>query len=335
MERVRIGLVGCGLFGESHLQAFRAIPEAEIAAVFDVNRERAEQMAAEFGVGKVCGSLEELCALPELQAVDVVTPEHLHREPVETALARGKHVFVEKPLATDPEDCRRMVAAADAAGRFLVVGHLLRFETRYALLRERIASGALGDVVLMTARRNRPASLLDLYGRNHPALENCVHDIDLMLWYTQRPVIRVRGRGRRVTGRKHPDTFIGALEFEGGAIGMVETVWLLPDAGGIALDDAFRVIGSKGVGELSLVPPPLSFWEQSGFRAPDVYYDPRVFGSARGALRDELADFCRCVAANRAPTLNTGVEAARVVRVALALIESAETDREIIIDQWE
>ena len=335
MGRVRIGLVGCGLFGESHLQAFRAIPEAEIAAVFDVDRERAERLAAEFGVAKVCGSLEELCALPELQAVDVVTPEHLHREPVETALGRGKHVFVEKPLATDLEDCRRMIAAAEAAGRFLMVGHLLRFETRYALLRERIASGSLGDIVLMNARRNRPASLLDLYGRNHPALENCVHDIDLMLWYTQQPVIRVRGRGRRVTGRQFPDTFLGVLEFEGGAVGVVETVWLLPDAGGIALDDAFRVIGSKGVGEMSLVPPPLSFWDQAGFHTPDVYYDPRVFGSARGALRDELADFCRRVATGEPPELNTGVEAARVVQVVLALIESAETDREIIINRWE
>lgn len=335
MNRARIGLVGCGLFGESHLQAFRAIPEAEIAAVFDVNRERAEKVAAAFGIARVCESLEELCELPELQAVDVVTPEHLHREPVTTALARGKHVFVEKPLATDLDDCRAMINAAEAADRFLMVGHLLRFETRYALIREKIASGALGEVVLMNARRNRPASLLDLYGRNHPALENCVHDIDLMLWYTQQPVIRVRGRGRRVTGRKHPDTFVGCLEFEGGAIGTVETVWLLPEAGGIALDDAFRVIGSRGVADLNLVPAALSFWEESGYKSPDIYYDPRVFGSARGALRDELAHFCRCVATDQAPTLNTGIEAARVVQVVLALIESAETDKEIIIDQWD
>ncbi len=92
MNRARIGLVGCGLFGESHLQAFRAIPEAEIAAVFDVNRERAEKVAAAFGIARVCESLEELCELPELQAVDVVTPEHLHREPVTTALAAASLV---------------------------------------------------------------------------------------------------------------------------------------------------------------------------------------------------------------------------------------------------
>jgi len=335
MERVRIGLVGCGLFGESHLQAFRAIPEAEVAAVFDVDRERAKRLAAEFGVARVCDSLEELCALPELHAVDVVTPEHLHREPVETALARGKHVFVEKPLATNLDDCRSMIAAAEAAGRFLTVGHLLRFDTRYALIRERVASGALGEVVLMQARRNRPVSLLELYGRNHPAIENCIHDVDQMLWCVDRPVTRVRGHGRRVTGRRFPDTFLGVLEFEGGAIGVVETIWLLPDAGGIALDDAFRVIGAKGVADLNLVPAALSFWEEGGYRAPDIYYDPRVFGSARGALRDELAEFCRCVATDQAPKLNTGIEAARAVRVVLALIESAETDKEIIINQWD
>lgn len=335
MERVRIGLVGCGLFGESHLQAFRAIPEAEVAAVFDVDRGRAERLAAAFGVARVCGSLEELCALPEIAAVDVVTPEHLHREPVEAALERGKHVFVEKPLATDLEDCRRMIAAAAAAGRFLMVGHLLRFETRYAMLRERIASGALGEIVLMSARRNRPASHLDLYLRNHPALETCVHDVDLMLWYAQRPVIRARGRERKVTGRRFPDAFVGVLEFEGGAVGIVETLWLLPDAAGILLDDAFRVVGSKGVGNMSLVPAALSFWEPGGYQAPDVYYDPRVFDSARGALREELAEFCRCAASETAPALNTGIEAARVVRVVQALIESAEADRDVLIDQWD
>jgi len=89
------------------------------------------------------------------------------------------------------------------------------------------------------------------------------------------------------------------------------------------------------VADLNLVPAALSFWEEGGYRAPDIYYDPRVFGSARGALRDELAYFCRRVATGQAPELNTGTEAARAVCVALALVESAEADKEIIIDQWD
>src|SRR5579884_3033445 len=130
MKKVNIGLIGCGLFGESHLQAYRAVNSANIAAVYDIDHKRAVEMAREFGIPKVCDSAEELCALPDLQAVDVVTPEPLHFAPVTSALSNRKHVFVEKPFALDLEQCERMMDKARSADRILMVGHLLRFETK-------------------------------------------------------------------------------------------------------------------------------------------------------------------------------------------------------------
>src|SRR5512135_1752194 len=112
MTRIGIGLVGCGLFGESHLQAYRGVLSAAVRAVFDTDRDRAERLAAEFQVPRVCDGLDELCGLPDVDLVDVVTPEAAHTGPVLTALDRGKHVFVEKPLATDLADCARMIEAA-------------------------------------------------------------------------------------------------------------------------------------------------------------------------------------------------------------------------------
>jgi predicted dehydrogenase len=216
-----------------------------------------------------------------------------------------------------------------------MVGHILRFETKYAMLREAVAAGRLGEVVSLHARRNRPKAHLPRYGRVHLALETGIHDIDLMLWYVGRPVRRVRGYERRASQGQYVDTFWGVLEFEGGAIGVVETIWLLPEAAGVLLDDAFQVIGSAGVGNLQLVPGSLSFWRDTGFEVPDVSYDPRVMSSARGALRDELAYFCDCVLQGRQPEVNTGVEAKRAVRVALALIESAAAEADIAIEEWD
>jgi predicted dehydrogenase len=334
MDRVRIGLVGCGNFGESHLQAFRAIPQAEVAAVFDIDADRARRIADQFEIAKVCGSLEELCNLTELAAIDVVTTEQTHLVPVRTALCAGKHVFVEKPLATDLEDCSAMIEAASQANRFLMVGQILRFETKYAMLNDEIVSGRLGRAVSMHARRNRPKSLLPLYGRTHPALENCIHDVDLMLWYVGQPVRKVRGFARHATGGKHPETFWGVMEFEGGAIGVVETIWMLPDAG-VMLDDAFQFIGTKGVANLQLHPGAFSILRDDGYHIPDVSYDPRVGGAARGALRDELAYFCECVQSNRAPQVITAIEAMRAVRVILALIESGELGRDVDIASWD
>jgi len=328
LRRVRIGLVGCGLFGESHLLAYRAVANAEVAAVFDTDPTRAARAAA-LGVPRVCSTLDELCALADLDAIDVVTPEHLHAGPVLAALARGKHVFVEKPLATDLDECARMIEAARAADRIFMVGHILRFETKYAMLKEELVSGRLGAVVSLYSRRNRPKAHLPLYARAHLALETGIHDLDMMLWYVDRPVRRVRGYERRASQDQQVDTFWGILEFEGGAIGVLQTIWLLPEAAGISLDDAFQVIGTGGVGNLQLVPGSLSFWRDTGFELPDVSYDPRVMNSARGALRDELAYFCDCVLGNRPFEINTGIEAKRAVRVALALIESARAGKDV------
>jgi UDP-N-acetylglucosamine 3-dehydrogenase len=317
------------------LQGFRAVPAARVAAVFDIDKERARRIAAEFSIPRICESLEQICTLPELDAIDVVTPEQMHLEPVRTALGSGKHVFVEKPMATSLADCTAMIEAASATGRFLMVGQILRFETKYAMLKDEISAGRLGTAVSMHARRNRPKSLLPVYGRTHPALINSIHDVDLMLWYVGQPVRCVRGYSRHATGRKHPETFWGIIEFEGGAIGVTETIWMLPSNAGVFLDDAFQFIGTAGVANLQLHPATFAILRESGYQIPDVSYDPRVGGAARGALRDELAYFCECVLLNRTPEVITAVAAKRAVRVVLALIESAEAGRDVEIGEWD
>lgn len=331
MEEARIGLIGCGLFGESHLQAYRSVRQARITAVYDVDTARAVDMAKEYQIPRICASAEELCALPDLDAVDVVTPEPLHFAPVMDAFKHGKHVFVEKPLALDLAQCRQMIEESRAAKRILMVGHVLRFETKYAVLKDQIAAGSLGKIVSMHARRNRPKSLLPRYSRTHPALENSIHDIDLMLWYTQSRVRRVRGYGRSATKGRNHDTFWGVLEFESGALGVVETIWLIPPSAGVMLDDAMEVFGSSGAANLRLTPASLELWLEPGPQTPDVSYDPRVGTEARGALREELAYFSNCVLAEQAPTILQAEEAMAAVEVALALVESARLDKEIEI----
>lgn len=335
MDRVRIGLVGCGLFGESHLRAYRAVPGAEVRAVYDPAPERAKDLAETFRVPRTCSSLPELCELNDLDAVDVVSPEETHLEPVLAALEAGKAVFVEKPLATNLDECSRMSRAATQAQRILMVGHILRFETKCGLLKQEVESGRLGKIVSMHARRNRPRSLLERYSRTHPVLENSIHDIDLMLWYTGERVRRVRGFGRKATGRKHHDAFWGVLEFEGGALGIAETIWLLPQKAGVLLDDAFQLIGDRGVGNISLYPGALSFWRDDGYEIPDSGYDPRLRGAAVGALRDELMYFCECVRNHRQPGIITPREAKNAVRVALALVESGNRQQDIEINDWD
>jgi UDP-N-acetylglucosamine 3-dehydrogenase len=333
MKDVRIGLAGCGSFGLMHLRAFRAVPGAEIAAVYDPDGERAARAAREYGIPRVCSSLAELCAAG-LDALDVVTTEDCHLEPTLAALRARLHVFVEKPLALDTFDCGSMIRAAREADRILMAGQILRFEPRFAALKEELAAGSLGTIVSMHARRNRLKTLLNPYGRNHPVATNGVHDIDLMLWYVGQRVRKVRGYGRRVTGGQHHDAFLGVIEFDGGALGVLEVTWLLPSAG-IAFDDTFQLIGDRGVADVTFAPAGMSIRRESGFEIPEISYSPCYRGAAHGALRDELAYFCDCVRRGRQPEVISATEAKNAVRVALALIESAEREAEAEIREWD
>jgi predicted dehydrogenase len=203
------------------------------------------------------------------------------------------------------------------------------------MLKEEVAAGRLGEVVSVYARRNRQKTLLTRQTLPPPVIETGIHDIDLILWYVGKPVRRVRGYERKATRGKHHDTFWGVLEFEGGVLGVVETTWLIPPETGVLMDDQLQVIGERGIGTVQAVPGGLTFWRENGTYVPDVGYDARVFHSARGALRDELAYFCDCVQDGREPEVITPVEAKRALRVALALLESAAVGRDVEIAEWD
>lgn len=320
-------MVGCGRFGESHLAAFSGISHAEVVAVTDCNQGRAQNLASRYGVPKVARNFHDLCALPEVEAVSVVTTEDQHLQPVLAALEKGKHVLVEKPMATKVEDAQMMLEVARKAGLILMPGHICRFETKFATVKEQLATGRLGRIVSIWARQNQPKGLAATYKRTHQALVCCVHEIDIILWYTGAKVKRVRGYEARVEEGSSPDLTWGILEFHGGALGFVQTMWLLPDKAHV-LDDAMQVITTLGVANINMHAG-LSLWREEGQEVLDVSYEPRLRGSVFGALREELGYFTDCVIEGSQPTVVTAEEGVEAVRVAVAIMESAGFDREV------
>ncbi len=329
MEKVRVGVIGVGLWGVCHVEAYRALPHAEVVAVADSSAGRAEQVARTYGIPRWFESYEQLCELKEIDAVSIVTPESEHLKPVEAAAAAGKDILVEKPIARSLHDVERMIAVAQEADVILMPGHLLRFETRYALIKEKLDHHELGRVVTIRARRNRTKGNFHKYARAHPVFAVAVHDIDVLLWYTGSVVRRVRGFQRNVQGSNTPDVFWGVVEFADGALGIVETTWLTPDRVGIFSNDALEVVTDQGIAMLDLVPGGLSFWFESGFEVPDVIAAPHIRGSIGGSLAAELTYFVSCVQTGERPQIVTPEEAKQGIRVALALIESAETEKDV------
>lgn len=155
---MRVGVIGVGAFGESHVAAYCSLPYVTVAAVCSRDANRTQEVAARYHVSRWHTDYHEMLAQNELDAVSVVTPEDAHLGPTLAALQAGKHVLVEKPIATRLDEAEQMLAAARAAGVYLMPGHVLRFETRCAMVKEQLAAGELGRVVSISARRNRPKS---------------------------------------------------------------------------------------------------------------------------------------------------------------------------------
>jgi predicted dehydrogenase len=147
---MRVGVVGCGVQGSVHLEAYAGIAELEIAAVCDVDPERAARAAERFGAVPYT-RYEHLLASERLDLVSVATMPATHRDIVVSALRTGSHVLCEKPMARTLTEGREMAAAAREAGKTLTLGYNMRHMGSSRYLREFVASGQLGRVISMRA----------------------------------------------------------------------------------------------------------------------------------------------------------------------------------------
>ena len=158
MDRLRIGVIGLGWFGEIHCDAIIGIPNLELAALCTRTESRLGELATKFGVKKTYTDYRQLLADPDIDAVSIVTMWDQHSAPAVAALEANKHVFLEKPMASTVEDCRNIIAAAEQSKGIIQIGHICRFNPRYRAAKEAIAAGRIGKIVSMASRRNIPAA---------------------------------------------------------------------------------------------------------------------------------------------------------------------------------
>ena len=210
---IRAGVLGVGSLGRYHAQKYAANPGAELVGVFDPDMERAEAVAAETG----CVAFPDAGSLVEgVEAVTIAAPTEVHGDMGVQALNAGVDVLMEKPLAASREEADDLIAAADASGRVLQVGHLKRFHPGI----RRLADSGLDQRPPRYLEANRlntfqPRSLdIDVI------LDLMVHDLDLILHWVGSPVAEVRAIGIPVVTDK-VDMANARIAFESGAVANV------------------------------------------------------------------------------------------------------------------
>lgn len=332
-HKVRFGVIGLGRFGEVHCETLAGLPQAELFALCTRTESRLREFARRFKVAHAYGDYRDLLANRELDAVCVVTMWDQHAEPSIAALEAGKHVFIEKPMASTMAGCEAIIAAAKRSGLCCMVGHVCRFNPRYTSAKREIESGALGRIVSIYARRNIPATVsAKVLPKIGPIVGDGVHDTDLMLWFTKSRIKKVYAETLSVRKLRHPDIGWTMYRFDSGAIGVCENVWFLPQKTPYRIDERMEIVGTEGSMHIQDGPPNFSVCDRNGWRTPDTTYWPVLHGRRAGALREELAYFADCVLEGQKPSVITLEESMAAVRACLAAEESAASGRAVELE---
>ena len=333
MERLRVGVIGVGWFGTVHCRAIAGLPQLELAALCDASKERLAEMAREHGVARTCTDYREIVDDREIDVLAVVTPWDHHAAPTLAGLAAGKHVLVEKPMASTVEDCQLMCDAARDGDAMLMVGHVCRFNPRYIAAKREIDAGRIGKVVAINARRNVPARwVMEQLETIGPILHTTSHDTDIMLWLTGAKVVSTYAQTVNTLGCNYDDLAQLMYRFDSGASALYEGAWCMPDTSPFELDERMSVIGTEGFIHIQDTFPNIGVCSKEGFRSPDTTYWPELHGITGGALREEWSYFARCILEGTRPALITPEEAMEAVRTVLAAHESATSGVVVTLD---
>ena len=250
MERLRIGVIGLGWFGEIHCETIVGVPNLELAALCTRTPERLAALAGEVRrVQDLHATITTCWPIPRSTPSRSCTMWDQHTEPAVAALEAGKHVFLEKPMASTVADCqhdpRRVDAGARASSQ---VGHICRFNPRYRMAKQAIAAGRRSArSSRSSSRRNIPAAWTpEILNKIGPIVGDAIHDTDLMLWFTGDRVVSAYAQTVDVRGLKHPDIGQTMYRFAGGATATLETVWCMPEQTPFDIDERMSIIGTDG-----------------------------------------------------------------------------------------
>ena len=237
MNAIRVGVVGLGYWGPNLARNFDRLPDADLRWICDADEEPRERWSPSLPSARATGELEELLEDPDLDAVVLATHVPSHPELAVRVLGAGKHCFVEKPLAQSAADAERVVEAAEAAGRVLMVGHLLEYHPGVEKLRELVASGELGDVRYLYSNR---LNLGQLRADENALWSLGAHDVSVMLRLIDEDPVECRALGQSYMRPGVEDVVFGYLRFPSGVAAHLHLSWLDPHK-----ERRFTVVGSQ------------------------------------------------------------------------------------------
>ena len=339
MKKLRVGVAGLGRLGRVHAAnlAYR-VPGAELTAACTVTGTGVDFARNELGVRDVYTSYEDMLANADIDAVAIVTASADHCRQAELALDAGKHVFCEKPLGVDLDQCKRAEAAVERHPELtFMLGFMRRYDASYAYAKRKIDEGAIGVPYMVKATAMDPASAAADFIRYAQAggsggifLDLGIHDMDLMRWYLGSEATEVHAMGATF---RHPEfrqagddeTGVATYRFANGAMGMMHIGRIGPHGYHVETE----IVGTEGIIRISAVPEKnlAQLYNAGGVCTECVQSFQERFADAYLA---EMEQFVRCALAGEKPGV-TVYDGTASTKMGFAAVESWRTGRTVKI----
>ncbi len=353
MKKCRIGLIGAGNIAECHLSAYQKVPEAEIAAVCDIDPVRLKQTCDRFGIPEEhrYPNVEAMLAAETLDAADVCVWNVNHASCAIAALRAGLHVLCEKPMAYNVSEAEEMLRVAKEVNKLLMVGFVLRFSKENMVANDFIRAGMLGEVYYSRAtylrRHGCPGGWFSDKARSGggPVIDLGVHVIDQTryLMGSPKPVsvyasvsdklgcrpelktgVDWKPEGASAQDRFDVEDFgVALIKYDNGATTLLETSYDL-NGESVTKKDLF---GTKG--GMSLSNQPIFYSEMNGYLV-DIKPDTQNMKASNDMFVNEMAHFVDCIL-HGTPCQATAEDGVWVMKILEAIYESGRTGHEVLI----
>ncbi len=220
-----IGVIGCGYWGPNLIRNFNALPGARLAAICDLSPTRRDQMAELYPQATTYADYGEMLAQAGLDAVAIATPVHTHYALAKAALEAGKHVLVEKPMASSTAECEELVELADERELVLMVGHTFLYSEPVHRIMDIVSQGDIGEVRYINSQRLN----LGLFQKDiNVAWDLAPHDISIILHIIGKSPETVNCQGNAHVTPGVEDVTNMSLSFEGSQFATIQSSWLEP-----------------------------------------------------------------------------------------------------------
>lgn len=337
-KEIGVCLIGAGRCGMIHGRNFaNSVPGAKLVAVSDVFEEGAKAAAKELNLTTWYTDYREALANPEVDAVLIATPTKFHCQIALDAAKAKKHIYCEKPMAMNVEECDLMIQAAEENHVKLQIGFIRRFDESFRKAKEIIDSGKIGKVVLVKSQTRGPSTphewMYDIAVSNGPLAEVNSHDIDTLRWMTDSEITSLYAIGGNYrcedAKEKYPDFYdsvLVSLRMDNGMMGSID------GAQGVkyGYDARVDILGEKGcvtIGDLK--DTTTVTYTQDGRQNDVASAWIKVF---KGAYLEEDKSFTECILQDREPEV-TGFDGRQAVAVVKAGNESLKTGKIVYLNQ--